>query len=109
MSENLRKKLYIFSVIGKIKNQKLRNAVLQEFIKDDTFYNAMHEVAHNTVKGKLPLTKLQRKKLKGCKKGIYGLSCHKNNKYRKKKAVSELKGGFWTYLIPVVFELLRNI
>ena len=105
---NLRQKLYIFSVIKKIKNPKLRSDVLKEFIQDDSFYSALKEIATNTVKGKLPLNKLQRKQLKHCKKGIYCLS-RPQSKQKRKKVISNLKGGFWQYLIPVIFQLLSGI
>ena len=108
ISKSLKKNIHILSTISKIKNVKTREKVLIEFLKDNRFYESLQEIAHNTIKGNIPLKKHHKKHLRKCKKGIICLSNPKFSKDHKKLA-SQLKGGFWTYLIPVVFELLRSL
>ena len=78
--------------------------MLNEFIKDDAFYEALKEIAWNTMQGKLPLTVKQKRNLRKCKKGLFCLACTRN----KRKAVSQLSGGFWTFLLPIVYDLIRR-
>jgi len=107
MSENLKQKMYIFSVISRIRDERLRQMVLREFIQDPKFYDALSEIAINTIKGKIPLKACDKKKLKSCKQGIICLAKRQPLRERK-KVVKHLRGGFWTYLIPIVFELLKS-
>ena len=107
MSDNLQKKLYIFSVISKIRNKKLRTSVLNEFIKDKDFYGALNEIAVNTLKGNIKFNPKQKRQLSRCRKTLMMLA--NKNKRNKKKIASKLSGGFWSFLIPIVFELFRKV
>lgn len=103
MSLDLRRRLYILSVVGQIKSPILRKAVLNEFLRDDSVFNAIREIAINTLEGKVPINK---RKLRGCRQGLECVA--KATKRTRRRAVSKLKGGFWSYLVPVVFDLLRQ-
>lgn len=103
MSVDLRRRLYILSVVGQIKRPALRKAVLNEFLRDESVFNAIREIALNTLDGKLPINK---RKLRGCRPGLMCVA--RATKRNKRLAVSKLKGGFWSYLVPVVFDLLRQ-
>lgn len=77
--------------------------MLNEFLRDETVFNAIREIAVNTLDGKIPVNK---RKLRGCRQGLECVA--KATKKNRRRAVSKLKGGFWSYLVPVVFELLRQ-
>ena len=109
MSSNLNKKIDLLKVIAKISNNKLRNSVLNDLAVDDNFFNALQEIALNTVKGRVPLTPKQKSRIKS-KKAIHCLACPPkqilDNKKKRKKLVSQLGGGFWSLIIPALVALL---
>ena len=111
MSSDLKKKLELLKVIAKINNSKLRNSVLNDLATDDTFFNVLQEIALNTVKGRVPLTKGQKSKIK-CKRALHCLACPPKdltaNKKKRKKLVTQLGGGFWSLIIPALVALLAS-
>lgn len=104
MSSNLQKKKHLIGLISKIKNPKLRNAVLADFIMKDDVYDAIKEIAVNTINGKLPLTATQKRKIKE-KKALFCLA-KSSKRNKRKRIVNQLGSGFWGLLIPLVLSLL---
>jgi len=107
MSQNLRNKLELICLIAKMKNPRARCAFLKDISRDQKFVDAIEEIAVNTVKGKLPLTRKQKGRIKN-KKSIHCMASPKYSKKQKRKIVNQLGGGFWTLIIPALMSLLAS-
>ncbi len=68
----------------------------------------MNEIAVNTVKQKVNLSKVQKKALKKYKIDIEKLSCYTKNSSKRKKLVGQ-SGGFLPILIPTVASILTTL
>lgn len=94
-----------------VKKEKLRKSLLADLGVDDQLFDALQEVALNTVKGRIPLSKVQRAKIK-CKKAIHCLACPNKSilksSRKKVKLVQQLGGGFWAFIIPTLISMLAE-
>lgn len=105
MSLVLRNYLHLFNVINNIKEESVRKGVLKALRKDKKFYKALREITKNTINGKVPLSKVQKKKLRKHKKLIEGIACSK--KCCGKKITQS--GGFLPILLPSVLAVLSGL
>ena len=96
-------------LIAKIKNTKTRKAVLKDFSSKAEIFEALKEIATNTINKNVPLTSLQKKKLRHHKKIIIALSQKKNKSNKTKKKLVEQSGGFLPVLIPIIFSIVDQL
>jgi len=105
ISKSLNKSLPLLKVVTKLPMNS-RTRILKELGGEKIVYNALHELAHNTLSGKIPLSKVQKRKLKPFKKTIEGLCNPRNKKCgKKRKQLIVQSGGF----LPVVLTALASI
>ncbi len=89
---------------------KSRKIVLNDLSEDQTVYDALSEIAHNTIKGNVKLKKSQSKKLKHHSNVLKQLCCLKNKKnIQKRKKLVVQSGGFLPILIPSIAALLGSL
>jgi hypothetical protein len=109
MSKNLRECLKHLELVAQIKNAKTRASVLKDISVKDCYYDAIHEITINALKGNIPLSTYQKSGLGRNKRKIKALLCAKKRpkKFRTKAVVQS--GGWIQYLIPAVGALLGNL
>jgi hypothetical protein len=110
MSYSVRRTLDFLKFLSKIRSAKKRNLILKDLSKDKVLFDALSELAHNHLKGNIPLNKSQLKKLNRHRKTLKALDCPKNRKClsRRKKLV-EQSGGFLPILIPAAAAALGHL
>lgn len=108
MSKNLLAMVAHLEVIASIKSSRIRNKVLQEFADNLKIYDALREIALNTIKGRVPLNDNQKKKLRKYKKVFLGLAKKTNSKKAKRQLVVQ-SGGFMSLLIPIITGLVSAL
>ena len=91
-------------IISKIRDAQLRKRILSE-IADDCLYKALHEIAVNTVKRNVPLSRPAKISLRKYKLHIQNLARKTKNKKLRKRLVIQ-SGGFLPILIPAVASIL---
>src|SRR5882757_2590978 len=104
MSNNIINCIEKLKFIASVKDEKLRKKLLVT-LSDNCLYNALNEIAINTVKGNVKLSKKETKKLKKFKFQIKKLSCKTNDSRKKKKLIIQ-SGGFLPILIPAVASII---
>lgn len=104
MSENLRKFFPILELISQIKKKSDRDQVIQIFCRDKNFVKAIKEIATNTVEGNIPLSNIDKLKLRKQKSVLIALS----NKGGK-RVIHQQGAGFLPLLIPIVSTILSSI
>jgi hypothetical protein len=89
--------------------QKARPCIRKHlFTKADrSLVNCLCECADNIFRGNVPLTKLQKEKLKRNKAGLRGLT-KKSVSLKKKKAILQ-KGGFWGSLLAPIASVVTPL
>lgn len=107
VSSSLRKSLPLLKVMSRLKTKNRQN-ILSEVSNEDTLYNALREIAHNTLKGNVKLNSIQKKKLKPYSKTLKGL-CDKPKCRRRRQKLIVQSGGFLPILIPAITGLLSSI
>lgn len=107
MSKNLNYCIEKLKLISKISDPKLRKKVLLN-LYDECLYKALHEVAVNTVKSKVPLSTKQKKQLIKYKINIQKLACPTKIKNKRKRLVLQ-SGGFLPILIPAIASILTSL
>jgi hypothetical protein len=107
VSKSLQKTLPFLNVVSKLSNEN-RKRVLKEVGGEKHIYNALHEIAYNTLKGNIKLDKSQSKKLIRHKKLLENLC--KNNKCAKKRSKLIVQsGGFLPFLIPALASIISAV
>jgi len=108
MSKILKSCFPKLSFICKIKDPKLRKKLLIN-IADNCLFQALHEIAVNTIKGRVPLSNSQKRKLSKHKSTLSKLA--KNGKPNKKGKLILIKqsGGFLPILLPAIATVLSSI
>lgn len=104
MSKNLKSCFEKLKFISSIKNTSLQKKLLAQ-VSDNCMYQALHEIAVNTIKGKVNLNSNQKRNLRKHKKHIKALS-RKTKDYKKKKRLIIQSGGFLSLIIPAIAALL---
>jgi hypothetical protein len=100
----------VLRLVSRVKNERLRTAILREIACDENVYQALQEIIVNTLKGNVPLTAAQKRKLHQQRKFIKTLSCNKRRSIRKKKKDIVLQsGGFLAIAAPAVALLLQRL
>lgn len=106
MSSNLKKCLAELQLVAKIKDKKRQAALLRELARNNCFEKSIHEIAVNTVNKNIPLTTIQKKKLRKYKTVITKLSC--KDKSERKKVIPQI-GGALNVLLPIVASILASL
>jgi len=109
VSDSLRKSFPLLKMTANMKRDN-RQRILKEIGGDETVYNALHEIAYNTIKGnyKHPIT--HSKKLKRYKPLLQEFCVSKNKTCsRKRKQLIEQSGGFLPILIPALATIISSI
>jgi hypothetical protein len=110
MSKNLKRCASVLSLVSRIRNKRLRDLILKEISCDDHIYDALSEITVNTLKGNVPLTESQKKKLRRQKRFMSALSCDKNKvSLRKRKYLVQQSGGYLATVLPVIVTLLSEL
>jgi len=94
-------------IISKIRDSQLRKRVLSE-IADDCLYKALHEIAVNTVKRNVPLSRPAKISLRKYKFHIQNLA-RKTKDRKQRKSLVVQSGGFLPILIPAVAAILGSL
>ncbi|MDI9312369.1 MAG: hypothetical protein QM535_19320 [Limnohabitans sp.] len=103
MSDKVKKNLESLVFISKLKNIKTRKKILSLFVNDKSFCDAIREIVLNTINKVIPLSAIEKKKLKPYKKVL--LNFNKRRKNNKKRIIQS--GGFLPILIPILLSLLK--
>jgi hypothetical protein len=111
MSKNLKHCYQVLSLVAKVKDKRLREAILKQISCEEKIYAAVSELATNTIKGNIPLTEAQKNKLRKQKKFIEGLKCQKKGRLSKegKKKFVEQSGGFLNVVLPIIATVLADL
>lgn len=75
---------------------------------DTDLIKCLCEICHNVLKGNVPLTSIQKRKLQRYKQTIRGLSSYRKTSQLKKKQLLQ-KGGFLGALLPPIIGLLGSL
>ena len=109
LSISLQKSLPLLNVLSKL-SPRVRRIVLKEISGEKILYNSLHELAHNTLNGRLKLSTQQVKKLKPFKRLLQQLCLASNRKCSKKRKQLVQKGeGILPILIPALTALFSSI
>ena len=109
VSNTLKSALPFFKIVARLPD-KSRKLILNDLGGDQTAYDALHEMAYNTIKGNVKLKKSHKRKLKRHDKVLKKFCCLKNKKsLKKRKQLLIQSGGFLPILIPAVASLLTSI
>jgi hypothetical protein len=106
MSQNLQSCINKLKVISVIKNEKTRKKVLQDLF-DNCLYEALNEIATNTVNQKVPLSLKQKQSLRRHKLKLQKLAHFTKNKTKRKKLTIQ-SGGYLQFIIPAVASVLTS-
>lgn len=109
ISKSLRKSLPFLRVVSKLSN-KNRKKILKDVSGERAVYNALEEIAQNTLNGNLKLNSNQIRRLKPHRKTLENL-CNKSNRNcsKKRKKLIVQSGGYLNILLPVITSLLPTL
>lgn len=93
-------------VIGKVKSDMLKQALIKEFSKDRDFCLCVRQLAKNAVKKNIPIRPTDRKKLNKHHKIIRGV-LHKNRSISRRFV--KQSGGFLPLLAGIALPLLVDL
>ena len=93
-------------LLAKSRSAKQRKQLIDKATRHDI--NAISECSLNLLKNKIPLNKLQYRKLYKCKHDIRKLAS-KSNSMRKKKDIIEQRGGFLSTLLPLAITAITAL
>jgi hypothetical protein len=108
MSINLRKTLRQLELISRIKRPQVRRAVLSDISCQDCYYKALREIVLNAAKGNVPLSKVQKGKLRRYKQQIKAIISPRKSKKLRSQAVIQ-SGGWLPILLPVITSILGEV
>ena len=107
MSSNLIKYYPHLEMMARIQSPKLRQTVLKDMSVNDVYFNVLHEIVMNAIRGNIPLTNSQKATLRRNKAKITKLLCAKKCKSKKTKAKTVVQvGGLLQWLIPAIAAIL---
>jgi hypothetical protein len=107
MSENLRECMPALKAVIKLKkNQRIKK--LQELGLQECIYLALHEVAINMVKKKIPLSRIQTSRLRKYKSKIKDLACYKKQGKARLNRVVQV-GGYIQWFLPAVITAISSL
>ena len=101
----LKRKDYL-SLLSKSKSKKRRDALID--LADKNEIQALAEIFLNTIRGNVPLTNAQLKRLEKYKKVLRKLS-EKQCSVKKKKKILKQQGGLLPFLLPLAFSALSGL
>src|SRR5882757_10892375 len=109
VSKSLKNSLPFFKIVARLPDRS-RKIILDDLAGDQTAYNAVQEIAYNTIKGNVKLKKSQKTKLKKHEKVLKKFCCLKNKKnLKKRKQLLVQSGGFLPILIPTVASIITSL
>lgn len=107
--KSLKKSLPFLQIVAKLSDINRKN-VLKEVGGEKILYNALHEIAHNTLNGNFKLNRNQLKRLKPHTKTLKNLCVNSNrNCSKKRKKLIVQSGGYLQFLIPALASILPTI
>jgi hypothetical protein len=104
MSVNLKECLGELALVANAESPYVQKTILRELSRKPCFVAAMKEISINTVKGRLPLTERQRRKLLKIGKVVRDIA--RGKKTRKRIIQS---GGFIKFVLPILGTLLGPV
>ena len=109
ISKSLKKSLPLLKTVTRLSPAN-RKRILTELGGETHLYNALHEIAHNTLKGRVKLNPNQKRKLTAHKRTLTNLCDSKYRKCSKKrKQLISQSGGFLPILIPAIASILGSV
>ena len=107
--DSLNKTLPTLTYISRM-SENNRKKFLSDLVGEPDFIAALHEIAYNTLKGRLKLPPSRQSELKPYTRTLKNLCNSKNrNCAKKRKHLFEQSGGFLPILIPALTALLSTI
>jgi glucan phosphorylase len=106
MSQNLKKCLPLIETYCQLKNRKDKMKYLKMF--EDCIIRAAQEMSVNTLKGNVPMTTNQKKRLKRYKRALIALSTHSLPRLRQRKIIVQSGSGLFAALVPVIASVLAG-
>jgi hypothetical protein len=106
MSDTLEKYAPFLRELQRASNDRVRRAMLRENM-DDEFIHCVTECATNVLKGKVPLTSDQKKKLARRKHSLREISSKKTSYKRKRDIIQS--GGFIGALLTPIISILGGL
>ena len=107
MSKRLERHLHLLRVLAR-GDKKLRDSLIRN--SDESLVHCLCECALNTLKGNVPLTTSQKKKLAVHKKSIRELAVKHPSLKHKKKLLVQRGGAFLPLLLaPIIGALINRI
>jgi hypothetical protein len=97
MSDRIKRNLNFLKSLLHSKKKKLRKSIVKVASNDNI--DALSEAALNTLRGNVPLTSEERRKLKPHSEKLRALA-HKKTSIKKKKSLLIQEGGFLPLLLP---------
>ena len=108
VSDSLKSTLPFFKIVARLPD-KSRKLILNDLGGDQTAYDAVQEIAYNTIKGNVKLKKSQKRNLKKHEKVLKKFCCLKKKCLNKRKQLLVQSGGFLPILIPTIASLLTTL
>jgi len=109
ISNSLKKSFPLLKITAGM-NKENRAKILKDLGGDKTVYNALYEIAHNTIKGNYKMPNAQSRKLKPFKPLLQQFCIGKNKSCAKKRRkLIEQSGGLLPILIPALATVLSSI
>jgi hypothetical protein len=109
ISESLKLTLPLLKILSRL-SKRTRLLILKEIGGDQHLFNALHEIAHNTLNRRVKLEKSQIKKLRPYKRILEELCDQNSRKCKKKrKKLVQQGSGFLPILIPAIVSVLSSI
>ena len=109
ISNSLKKSLPLLRVLSRLA-PPVRKIVINEICNELVIYNSLHELAHNTLSGRLKLNKHQLEELEPYHRLLTELCSASNRKCAKKRRllVQEVE-GILPILIPALASIISSI
>ena len=109
MSQNLVLWIEHLKFIASIQDPMERNVRLKRFADNMEFFDALKEIAINTMNMNVPLKITQKEKLRRYARTIRELADKKPKSKLKRKKLIEQSGGFLPILIPLVASVIGEV
>lgn len=108
MSDNLKFCLKKLSLIADVKDDKLRKILLRDVSCNNDIFQAIREIAVNTVNKNVPLSDSEKKLLRKYKRVLQQLALPSKTRFTKKKQTKLVvqSGGFLSILLPIVAGII---
>jgi hypothetical protein len=106
MGESVKRKEYL-SLLSKSKDKKRRKLLVD--LADNNEIKAVSEIILNILKGNVPLTRAQRRKLQKYQKIMRLITQRSTSSKKRKKLINSQSGGFIGILAPLIGSVLGSV